>query len=92
MTVPSSPDYPDRLDVDYQQQHNRVTTLFRVFLVVAIGIVIAILNSGAARTVYDRSGAVVAATSGSIAGGLLLATLLMILFRQRYRAGGSISP
>lgn len=45
---------------------------------------IAILNSGATRTVYDQSGTVVATTSGSITGALFLATLLMILFRQRY--------
>ena len=36
------------------------------------------------RTVYDQSGEVVSTTSGGIAAGLFLATLLMILFRQRY--------
>jgi hypothetical protein len=34
--------------------------------------------------VYDQSGQVVTTTSGGIAAGLFLATLLMILFRQRY--------
>ncbi len=54
--------YPARLEVDYPEEHNRLTTLFRVVLVIPIAIVISGLNAGATQT----------------------ATLLMILFRQRY--------
>ena len=43
------------------------------------------LTSGATKTVYDQSGNVVATSSGGIGTGLFLATLLMILFRQRSR-------
>ena len=32
MTVQSPASYPARLDIDYQEQHNRVTTLFRLVL------------------------------------------------------------
>jgi hypothetical protein len=40
MTVQSASVYPARLEVDYPDQHNRVTTFFRVFMVIPIGIVL----------------------------------------------------
>jgi hypothetical protein len=85
MSMPVAPPvYPARLEVDYSDQHNRVTTLFRAVLVIPIVIVYGVLTAGATRTVYDASGQVVSTTSGGIAAGLFLATLLMILFRRRY--------
>jgi hypothetical protein len=85
MSIPSTvPVYPARLKVDYSEQHNRVTTLFRVVLIIPIVIVISVLTAGATRTVYDKGGHVVSTTSGGIATGLFVATVLMILFRQRY--------
>jgi Domain of unknown function (DUF4389) len=76
--------YPARLQVDYQDQHNRVTTLFRIILCIPIVIVISVLSSEATQTAYSRSGTTVTNTSGGITAGLFLATLLMIVFRQRY--------
>jgi hypothetical protein len=76
--------YPARLEVDYPDQHNRVTTLLRVFLVIPIAIVLAVLSSGPTERVYDQSGHLVRTSSGGIATGLFFATLLMILFRERY--------
>jgi len=84
MTEQSASVYPARLEVDYPEQHNRVTTLFRAVLIIPIGIVFAVLTAGATRTVYDRSGEVVSTTTGGITAGLFLATLLMIVFRKRY--------
>jgi len=85
MSMPSAPPvYPARLEVDYPEQHNRVTTLFRAVMVIPIGIVYAVLTAGATQTVYDQSGEVVSTTSGGITAGLFLATLLMIVFRKRY--------
>ena len=87
MTVQSAASvYPARLEVDYPDQHDRVTTLFRVFMIIPIGIVLAVLTTGATQTqtVYDQSGQVVRTTSGGITAGLFVATLLMIVFRQRY--------
>jgi hypothetical protein len=76
--------YPARLEIDYPDQHDRVTTLFRMFLVIPIAIVIGALTTGATQTVYNQSGQVVRESSGSISTGLFLATLLMVLFARRY--------
>ena len=85
MTTQSAPSvYPARLDVDYQEEHNRLTTLFRVVLVIPIGIIFAVLTEGITRTAYDEGGAVVSTTSGGITASLFFATLLMIVFRKRY--------
>jgi hypothetical protein len=85
MTTPSTPSaYPARLHVDYPGQHDRVTTLFRVVLVIPIAIVLGVLTAGATKTVYDQNGDVVSTTTGGIAAGLFVATALMILFRGRY--------
>jgi len=85
MSMPATPTaYPARLDVDYSDEHNRVTTLFRLFTVIPIAIVYGALTAGATKTVHQSSGQTVTSTSGGIAAGLFVATLLMILFRQRY--------
>jgi hypothetical protein len=83
--TPSAPTaYPARLEVDYTVEHNRVTTLFRLVLVIPIAIVYGALTAGATSTAYNESGQKVTTTSGGIVAGLFVATLLMILFRQRY--------
>jgi len=76
--------YPARLEIDYPEQHDRVSTLFRLFLVIPIAIVSGVLTAGATQTVYDRSGEVVRHSSGGISTGLFVATALMILFARRY--------
>jgi len=77
--------------VTFVQRRNRLTSLFRVVLVIPVAIVIGTLTAGATQTVYDQAGNVVRTSSGGISTGLFFATLLMILFRQRYPAGGSTS-
>jgi Domain of unknown function (DUF4389) len=83
-TPPAPTAYAARLGVDYSTEHNRVTTLFRIFLVIPIVIVYSALTAGATREAYHQGGQRVTTTSGGIAAGLFVATLLMILFRQRY--------
>jgi len=83
-STPASPTaYPARLDVDYPEQHNRVTTLFRLVLVIPIAIIYGVLTGGQSRTVHE-TGHATTTTGGGIAAGLIVATALMILFRQRY--------
>ncbi len=84
MSTPAPTAYAARLDVDYPDRHDRVTTFFRVVLVIPIAIVIGVLTAGETQTVYDQSGQVVSTSSGGIVAGLFVATLLMILFRKRY--------
>ena len=87
---PSAPTtYPARLEVEYTDERNRVTTLFRLVLVIPIAIVYDILAASATTTstttvAGDTVTKTVSTTSGGIVAGLFLATLLMILFRQRY--------
>jgi Domain of unknown function (DUF4389) len=76
--------YPARLEVAYPDRLNRVTTAFRLILVIPIVIVSAVLTGGGTQTVRTTRGRWVTTTSASITAGLFAATVLMILFRRRY--------
>ena len=76
--------YPARLQVDFATAHDRLTTFFRLALVLPIVIVLGVLTAGGTQTVHYASGRTVTTTGGGIVSGLFLATLLMILFRKRY--------
>ncbi len=81
--------YAARLDVDYPEKLDRLTTAFRMFWIIPIAIVLSVLSATAVSTttVVTASGEVltqVSRSAGGIVGGLFGATLLMILFRQRY--------
>jgi hypothetical protein len=74
--------YPVQFSVDYPDRPlNRLTTFFRIFTVIPIAIVLVAISGGASQ-VY-ANGRTVVEIAGP--GGLLfIATLLMILFRQKY--------
>jgi hypothetical protein len=81
--------YAARLEVDYPEESNRLTTFFRLILAIPIVIILSIISATADSTyvVISEAGETVSkitTTSGGIAGALFLGTLLMILFRQRY--------
>lgn len=82
--------YPARLTVDYPEKLNRLTTAFRLIWIIPIAIVASVLSATATSTtttVLAETGEIVDTASrsaGGIVGGLFAATLLMILFRQRY--------
>jgi hypothetical protein len=72
--------YPVHFSVDYPDRAlNRVTTAFRIIVIVPIAIVLGAVSGGGGW--HSSTGG----WAGSGAGGLLvLAPLLMILFRQKY--------
>jgi hypothetical protein len=76
--------YAARLEIDYPDHLDRVTTFFRLVWVIPIGI-IAILLAGSAfsRTVTENGRTVVTSGGGTMLS-LAVATALMIVFRQRY--------
>ncbi|MEM9565689.1 MAG: DUF4389 domain-containing protein [Actinomycetota bacterium] len=84
MTTATPAAYPARLDVDYPETLDRVSTAFRLIYLIPIAIVLAVLSSNGSSTWTNQAGETVTQTGGGIAGGLFVATLLMIVFRQRY--------
>jgi hypothetical protein len=83
-TQATAPLYPARLEVEYAEQHDRLSTLFRIFMVIPIAIVYGALTSEAGQTAVTDSGEVVSSSGGGITAGIFFATVLMILFRRRY--------
>ncbi len=81
----TSPDsYAARLDVDYPERLNRLTSAFRLIWIIPILIILSLISGGGSTSTVTSTGEHVRTSGGGIAGGLFLATLLMILFRQRY--------
>lgn len=83
-STPAEAPYPARLTIDRPEQLNRVTTAFRIILVIPIAIVIGILTSSGTATWETDDGEWVTTGGMSITGALFAVTLLMIVFRQRY--------
>lgn len=76
--------YAARLQIDYPERLDRLTTFFRLVLAIQIGVILALLTgSGTTRSVAE-TGDTVTRSGFGIVGGLAVATALMILFRQRY--------
>jgi hypothetical protein len=83
-----NPTYVARLEIDYPEQLDRLTTFFRLVWIIPIAIVLDLL-SGAGQTtvILNETGEVVRRTreaAGGLASSLAVATALMIIVRQRY--------
>ena len=84
-------DYAARLEIDYPEKLDRLTTFFRIIWIIPIAIILGLI-SGAGETVtntivLNETGEIVKTsreTAGGLASGITLATALMIIFRQRY--------
>lgn len=85
----TNPDYAARLEIDYPEQLDRLTTIFRPIWIIPIAIILGLLTGAGQTTtvVLDETGDVVRRTrevAGGLASSLAAATALMILVRQRY--------
>jgi len=86
-------DYPyaARLEIDYPEKLDRLTTFLRLLWIIPIAVIFALI-SGAGETVtntvfLNQAGEIVKTTrdtAGGLVSGLAAATALMIIFRQRY--------
>jgi hypothetical protein len=77
--------YAARLNIDYPERLDRLTTLLRVIWIIPIAIILSLLTGTGNETVVRETGErVMRSTGGGISGGLFLATMLMIVFRLRY--------
>jgi len=81
-TPPAS--YAARLNIDYPERLDRITTLLRVVWIIPILIILSLLTATGNETVVTETGERATSTGGGISAGLWLATLLMIVFRMRY--------
>ncbi|HSL21499.1 MAG TPA: DUF4389 domain-containing protein [Vicinamibacterales bacterium] len=76
--------YAARLQIDYPERLDRVTTFFRLIWIIPIGIILALLTASGGTRIVTETGETVGTSEGGILGGLAVATALMILLRQRY--------
>ncbi len=84
-------DYAARLNVDYPEQLDRMTTFFRPIWIIPVAVILGLI-SGAGETVtrtvfLNEAGQVIRTTrdtASALVSGLAVATALLIIVRQRY--------
>ena len=72
------------LEIDYPPTLSRLTTFFRLILVIPVLFLLQVVGSTGASSYMQESGNEIVASTGGIIVGLFFATLLMILFRKKY--------
>lgn len=79
---PEPPSYPATLTIDYPDRPlNRVTSFFRIFVAIPILIILGLLVGPMYRSQPDNSRWM---AQGAATGLVILPTVLMLLFRQKY--------
>ena len=76
--------YAARLEVDYPEEMDRLTTFFRLIWIIPIGIILALLSASGGGDTATEAGETAGNSGGGIMAGIAIATALMIVFRQRY--------
>jgi uncharacterized membrane protein len=76
--------YAARLDIDYPEQLDRLTTALRLIWIIPIAIILGILSATGNQTVVTETGEQVQNSGGGISTALTIVTALMIVFRMRY--------
>lgn len=89
MTTSSAEGYAARLDIDFPEQLDRLTTFFRLLWVIPIGIILTLVGATGQETtkVISDSGetiTTITTSGGGVLGGLFVATVLMVVFRVKY--------
>jgi hypothetical protein len=87
----NSTEYAARLEVDYPEQLDRLTTFFRLIWIVPVAIILGLISEAGqtvTRTVIlNEAGEIIRITrdtAGGLVSGLAVATAWIIIFRQRY--------
>ena len=83
MHTPLAP-YAARLNVDYPEQLDRLSTFFRLIWVIPIAFVLGLLTASGNQTMATAGGERLASMGGGLFASLALATALMIAVRVRY--------
>ena len=76
--------YAARLDIDYPESLDRFTTFVRLIWAIPIVVVLSLLTATGNETIVTETGEELTRSGGGITGGLAVATMLMIVFRQKY--------
>jgi hypothetical protein len=89
--VTEAESYPARLIIDYPEKLDRFSTFFRLIWIIPIAIIASLLSATSNSTVttvaVTETGTIVSKATesgGGIVAGLFAATVLMIVFRERY--------
>jgi hypothetical protein len=77
-------DYAARFDIDYPGEMDRMTTFLRLIWVIPIAIVLGLIANTGGYQHVEVAGKTTQMTGGGITAGLFLATVLMLVFRQKY--------
>jgi hypothetical protein len=90
-TMENTTSYPARLEIDYPESLDRLTTFFRIVWIIPIAIILGLISSAGETVtntvILNEAGEVVRTTRdtvGGLAASLGTATALMIIFRERY--------
>jgi hypothetical protein len=76
--------YAARLTIDYPERLDRLTSFLRLFWIIPIAVIASLITGTGNETVVTETGDKVVSTGGGVAGGLWVATALMIAARVRY--------
>ncbi len=77
--------YPASLSVDYPDRElNRLTSFFRLIVIIPIAVILCLVTFGISNGDVDSARQHRWTVSFSIGGVLFLATMLMLVFRQKY--------
>lgn len=89
MTAEGAASYAARLDIEYPESLDRMTTFFRIIWAIPILVIVSLLSATTQETVevVDDAGETLETiyrSGGGILGGLFVAIALMIVVRQKY--------